>query len=304
MIQWMYRRLSSLRKTRSKAAPAANRPFAGDVSRRLDSLRKTLSKAAPAANRHFAGDVSRRLDSLRKTRSTDATATNRPASDVSRRLDSLRYFGAIAAAGLFLCVSTAASATKLTPQNAEKRIFKIDSSQSRIAAILSQEGLMARRYRHHRVEVKSFTGRIEVSSEDIAENAAQVEIEAESKSLTNVDKEMSEFERSEFHGILNGTVLESAKFPSIRFVSLSVSGVKRSGANRSFTLNGDLTLHGVTKRISFPVSVAMTGETLRATGEASLKQTDFGMTPYSGGLGLIKIGDDVKVDFVIVAKSL
>ena len=160
---------------------------------------------------------------------------------------------------------------------------------------------MARRYQNHRVEVKNFAGRIEVSQKD--ETQAAVEIEAESKSLTNVDQNMSEFERKEFHSILNNLVVESDKFPKIRFVSVSVSDAQKSGETRSFTLDGDLTLHGVTKRVSFPVSVTMTKEQLRATGEGKLKQTDFGMKPYSGGLGMIKIGDEVKVSFTIVAKA-
>jgi polyisoprenoid-binding protein YceI len=114
---------------------------------------------------------------------------------------------------------------------------------------------------------------------------------------------MSDFERKEFHAILNDTVLESDKFPKINFASVSINDVQKSGDARSFTLNGDLTLRGVTRRVSFPVKVTMSGEELRATGEAKLKQSDFGIQPYSGKLGMIKIGDEVKINFSIVARS-
>src|SRR5262245_36582193 len=130
-----------------------------------------------------------------------------------------------------------------------------------------------------------------------------VEVEAESKSLTNVDEGMSEFERREFHNVVNNIVLESGKFPRIKFVSVSVSDARKSGEARSFTLNGDLTLRDTTKRVSFPVTVTIAKDQLRATGEAKLKQTDFGITPYSGKMGLIKIGDEVKINFAIVAKA-
>jgi polyisoprenoid-binding protein YceI len=181
------------------------------------------------------------------------------------------------------------------------RVYTIDLSQSRVTATLTQEGFISRRYANHRVETKNFGGRIEVSESDEARIA--VEVEAEAKSLTNADEGMTEFERREFHSVLNNNVLESDKFPKIKFVSVSISDESKSGETRKFTLNGDLTLRDVTKRVSFPVAVTISKDQLRATGDTELKQTDFGITPYSGKLGLIKIGDVIKIKFEIVAKS-
>jgi polyisoprenoid-binding protein YceI len=62
-------------------------------------------------------------------------------------------------------------------------------------------------------------------------------------------------------------------------------------------------LRDATKQVSFPVTATISKDQLRATGEAELKQTDFGITPYSGKLGMIKIGDVIKIKFEIVAKS-
>jgi len=181
------------------------------------------------------------------------------------------------------------------------RTYTIDLSQSRVTATLTQEGFIARRYPTHRVEVKNFSGKVEVSERD--ETRIAVEVEAETKSLTNADEGMTEFERREFHNVLNNSVLESDKFPKIKFVSVSVSDARKSGETRSFTLNGDLTLRDATKRVSFPVIVTISKDQLRATGDAELKQTDFGIKPYSGKLGMISIGDEVKINFAIVAKS-
>ncbi|MGH9754925.1 MAG: YceI family protein [Blastocatellia bacterium] len=181
------------------------------------------------------------------------------------------------------------------------RVYTIDLSQSKVIATLTQEGFIARRYPAHRVEVRNFTGKIELSERD--ETRIAVEVEAESKSLTNADEGMTEFERREFHNVVNNLVLESDKFPKIKFVSVSVSDARKSGETRTFTLNGDLSLRDATKRVSFPVTVTIAKDQLRATGEAELKQTDFGITPYSGKLGLIRIGDQVKINFAIVAKS-
>ncbi|HEY6402594.1 MAG TPA: YceI family protein, partial [Blastocatellia bacterium] len=163
-------------------------------------------------------------------------------------------------------------------------------------------GFISRRYANHRVETKNFGGKVELSERD--ETRIAVEVEAEAKSLTNADEGMTEFERREFHSVLNNNVLESDKFPKIKFVSVSISDESKSGETRKFTLNGDLTLRDVTKRVSFPVAVTISKDQLRASGDAELKQTDFGITPYSGKLGMIKIGDVIKIKFEIVAKSL
>jgi polyisoprenoid-binding protein YceI len=180
------------------------------------------------------------------------------------------------------------------------RTYTIDISQSRMIVHLSQTGLIARRHPRHEVEVKDFKGKIEVSTRD--EREIDVEVEAQTRSLTNIDKTMSEFERGGFHNVLRNSVLEAEKFPTIKFTSISVTGV--SSAGTKFTLNGDLILHGVTRRVGVQVDLdKITDQELRATGEGTIKQSDFDIEPYEGGLGTIKIGDEVKVDFIIVAKS-
>ena len=202
---------------------------------------------------------------------------------------------------LLLFASDPVSSAQRPKQSPKTRVYTIDLTQSQVTATLTQEGFIARRYPSHRVEVKNFNGKVEVSEKD--ETQIEVEVEAECKSLTNVDQGMSEFERKEFHAVVNNLVLESDKFPRIKFVSVSVSDAQKSGETRNFTLNGDLTLRDVTKRVSFPVTVTGAQDQLRASGEARFKQSDFGITPYSGKLGLIKIGDEVKINFAIVAKS-
>ncbi len=182
----------------------------------------------------------------------------------------------------------------------QARTFTFDAEASEINVILTQEGMISRRYPTHRVLAKSFNGKISLPND---ETKMSVEMEAEAKMMTNADELMSDFERKEFHNVLRNEMLESGKFPTIRFVSVSVGNVKKSGDKRSFTLNGDLILRGVTKRMSVPVNATISENELRATGEVKLKQSDFGLKPFEKGLGLIKIGDEVKVSFSIVAKS-
>lgn len=206
----------------------------------------------------------------------------------------------MAASGLFLLAAAQPQRAKPKPQPPPPRIYTFDAQASEINIFLTQEGLMRRRYATHRVAAKSFNGKVELPSD---ETKMAAEVTAETKMLTNMDTGMSEFERKEFHSNLRGPILETDKFPTIKFTSVSVSGLQKDGDKRSFTLNGDLTLHGVTKRVAFPVNVSLKDKELRATGEAKLKQSDFGVKPFEKGMGLIKVGDELKVSFSIIAKT-
>jgi polyisoprenoid-binding protein YceI len=207
-------------------------------------------------------------------------------------------FGLIIMAALF--TSNQGVSAQRSRLQAKMRIYTIDIESSRITAQLTQEGLLAKLRPRNEVEVKSFNGKIQVSPSDEADIA--VVLESEVRSMTNIDKDMSEFERKEFHNILHNIVLESEKFPTIKFASISVTDVQRSDESRRFTLNGDLTIREVTRRVAVPVNVTIRNQELRATGEGIFKQSEFGIKPYVGGLGAIKIADEIKVNFVIVAK--
>lgn len=201
--------------------------------------------------------------------------------------------------GQVLVLVLLASASLSFGQEKNTRQYTVDLSQSQLTLTLVQNGLLNKKYPTHQVTVKNFDVAISLPRD---EKQTAVQVTAEAKSFVNTDKTMSEFERRGFQDVLQNKVLESASFPTIQFKSVSVSELKITGATRTFTLNGDLTLHGVTRRASFPVKVTLNADTLRATGEAKLKQSDYGIAPYSGNMGLIKIGDELQIDFSISAK--
>src|SRR5262245_29241999 len=164
-----------------------------------------------------------RLSSQRKASSTRRLEDRSAVCRSGRRLGSLRY---IAPVTCFLLLTLNQTSSAQRPNHSPKtRTYTIDLAQSQVTTTLTQEGFIARRYPVHHVEVKNFTGKVEVSEKD--ETQVAVEVEAESKSLTNVDQDMSEFERKEFHAVVKNMVLESDKFPKIKFVSVSISDVRK-----------------------------------------------------------------------------
>jgi len=67
--------------------------------------------------------------------------------------------------------------------------------------------------------------------------------------------------------------LEVRQFPAVKFVSTKIA----AGAGNA-QITGNLTLHGVTKEISFPAAIQIGEQGLTLTSEFSIDRSDFGMT--------------------------
>jgi len=82
------------------------------------------------------------------------------------------------------------------------------------------------------------------------------------------------------------------KYPTATFRSTEI---KKDGD--AHTIAGDLTLHGVTNRISFPATISATGAEVSASAEFSINRQDYGIS-YPG------MRDDLIRDLVVIKLSL
>jgi polyisoprenoid-binding protein YceI len=92
-------------------------------------------------------------------------------------------------------------------------------------------------------------------------------------------------------------VLHVARHPEMTFSADSLSA--RSG---KMELRLALTMEGTTRRVPVTADVTIGSDTVRATGTFVVKQTDFGIKPFSGGpAGTVKVADKVTFCFDLVA---
>ena len=90
-----------------------------------------------------------------------------------------------------------------------------------------------------------------------------------------------------------------AKFPEASFVSTEIKPGGDKGA--SHTVTGNLTLHGVTKAITFPATINVTPETASVDSTFSINRRDFGIN-YAGKANDL-IRDDVVMKLTIRANK-
>jgi polyisoprenoid-binding protein YceI len=107
--------------------------------------------------------------------------------------------------------------------------------------------------------------------------------------------------RQAIESALREDVLETAKFPDISFKSRSVKSSRRGDGTYDVRLVGELSLHGVKKQVTVPARVSLEAGTLHAIGTLELRQTDFGITPFSFVNGTVTIRDTVILSFDIIA---
>ncbi len=182
--------------------------------------------------------------------------------------------------------------------HAESRSYTLDPKASRIVISVGKSGLFGFAGHTHEVVVGTFTGKVIADPEQLARSTVELSIDAASLRVTGKDepaKDVPEVQAT----MLGPQCLDVARFPSIRFVSRSVSAAA-AGA-RDVTIRGELTLHGVTRAIAIPVRLELAPDSLQATGTTTLRQTDFGIQPISKA-GVVNVKDELALSWRLVGR--
>jgi polyisoprenoid-binding protein YceI len=178
--------------------------------------------------------------------------------------------------------------------------YSIDSQQSKVEIHVGKQGAFSAFGHDHLIAAKQVSGEAKFDAQKLDQSAVRLKIST--KSITVIDPGESEKDRKEVQATMEGEkVLDVAKFPEITFTSTGVSGSKKISDGWELTLAGKLNLHGVEKPVTFPLRVTANANNLQGKGELSVRQTDYGITPVKAGGGTVKVKDEMKIIFTIVA---
>jgi len=153
----------------------------------------------------------------------------------------------------------------------------------------------------HHFAIRNFTGEAQAASATLEPASLHLTVKADS--LEETGKNFSEQEKRIINDGARKEVLEVASYPKIVFTSTDLKSKKVSDNQFKAEIGGNLTLHGVTRRIVIPAQVVLSNDTLRASGEFSINRSDYGVKTHSIKGGMIRVRDSVKFTFDILANK-
>jgi polyisoprenoid-binding protein YceI len=177
--------------------------------------------------------------------------------------------------------------------------YRLDPEQSKFTAQAFAEGLLSAFGHDPVLEIKDFTGEAQFVAGSFEAASLKMTIKAAAIVVSDAVKEK---DRHEIEQTMREQVLETERYPEIVFASSSISVTRLAEGRYRARVIGDVTFHGVTqKNLWITAQVSISEETLRAQGDFSLKQNDFGIKPFSAAGGTINLRSELKLSFEIVA---
>ena len=184
--------------------------------------------------------------------------------------------------------------------------LRIDNERSYLVAVTTRAGVLGFLGHEHGVLSPEWTAEVRYDPADPASARASLSVavpkllidtEAARRRARLAAAGPSDDELVEIHDrMLGPDQLDAAAHPRLSFVSEVVEPLDPA----RLRVQGQLTLHGVTRAVETVMTVRRVEEFLLFHGELSIRQTDFGITPVSIG-GVVKVGDEVQIRYAIWA---
>ena len=172
--------------------------------------------------------------------------------------------------------------------------YCLDTNFGNLYVYTFKEGLLSKLAHDLLIDVTDFKVNLEVPEAGFTSGNLELEIQANSLKVVCAlkdgertdalkDKDIADIEKD-----MGGKVLHPDKYPTATFRSKSI--LEKDGG---YKINGDLSLHGVTKTIDFDIDT--NGESLK--GMITLLQKDYGIKPFKAMMGTLKIKNEINIGF-------
>jgi polyisoprenoid-binding protein YceI len=188
----------------------------------------------------------------------------------------------------------------MPPSAAGFALYVTDARASQFTVQAFANGLIAAVAHSPKIAIREWT--VEVRFDPATLATATLRATAKTASFEVLD-EMRDSDKRELQSVMNKEVLETARFPEVVFESSQITIANRIGDACRADAEGLLSLHGVTRAHSFSAQVAFGVESFRAYGEFKLRQTDYNIRIASIAGGTLKLQDELKFTFYIVARQ-
>jgi polyisoprenoid-binding protein YceI len=159
-----------------------------------------------------------------------------------------------------------------------------------IKVYAKREGLAARVGHDLTLEPTRWSAEVNLDPDDITKSTVTATVDGHSLEVVEGRggaTPLSDKDRADIRKNIAQKVLPSGE------ISLRSTGIEAAGDGK-LTVNGELTIAGTTR----PIRLDLTQSGDRVSGRLTIRQTDFGIKPFSAMLGALKVSDsaDIEVD--------
>ncbi len=183
-------------------------------------------------------------------------------------------------------------------------VYTLGNHDSVVQILVYRSGALARLGHDHAVTGRSLRGYAwlpddELARADVILNLAEMVVdEAEGRQAAGFTSEPSAADRDGTYRNMLAS-LDVDQFPSA-LLRVSSSTLEPLGEPHLQTVAVDLTLHGTTRQLAVPVFVVEYGDGFRVAGSFKIRQTDFGIKPFSVFGGALAVRDELDLHFDLI----
>jgi len=178
--------------------------------------------------------------------------------------------------------------------------YNIETSGSTLTIRAFATGLLASLGHNPTVSPSDFDGEVSLDTDALERSSMRMVVRAESLTVTD---DISDKDRAEINRRMHEEVIETGSYEEVVYESSRVAASKTGEGQYWVAMGGDLTLHGVKRSQSVSARVSINGQTLRATGDFSVKMSDYEIQPVSALGGAVRLKDELKIFFDITARK-
>ena len=187
------------------------------------------------------------------------------------------------------------------------QVFEVVSEDSEFRIVTWPAGPLARFGHAHVIGGSAVSGRV-VLAEDFHASGLRLVIAVAALELDRPEWRLDEgFDpdlpedtiRGTRENLMSDALLNAKDYPEILIEATSVNGPQWQP-----DIDLRITLAGTARELTVPITLDITGRELAASGRISLRQSDFGIEPFSAAGGNLQVADDILIRFRIVARRV
>ena len=178
--------------------------------------------------------------------------------------------------------------------------FLIDPTASRFTVTAFATGMLSSFGHNPTIGMRDYDGEIQFTPDTFENALARVTVRTNAMEVLD---EMKSDDRKKLEKEMYETVLDVEHFPVVVYESKEITVQKLGSDIFLARVTGALSFHGVTQRLLVEARVTNMGSMLRISGEFPLRQSDFGIKAFSFAGGALRLKDELKFKFELVARK-